>query len=55
MGFAKLFAFLLEHTDLIEDIAMAIANGLSKDTLRKAIRDAMVTASDEAMKAELAP
>lgn len=46
-------SFLLEHADLVDDIAKAIDGGMSKDELRKAIRDAMVAASDAEMKREL--
>jgi hypothetical protein len=52
---AAMLAFLFEHADLIEDIAAAIAKGLSKEVLKKSIRDAMVAASDAQMKAELSP
>ena len=45
--------FLLEHADLIDDIRRALTGGVSKEDLRKMIRDAMVAASDAAMKKEL--
>jgi hypothetical protein len=46
-------SFLLAHADLVDDIAKAIEGGMSKDAIRKAIRDAMVAASDAAMHKEL--
>ena len=50
---AEIAAFLLEHADLIEDIEKAITAGVTKNTLQKAIRDAMVAASDAEMTREL--
>ena len=52
---ASIAAFLLEHADLIGELANALAGGASKDDLRKAIRASMVAASDAEMKKELAP
>ncbi len=45
--------FLVEHADLLGDLVQALEGGASKDVLRKAIRDAMVAASDAEMKREL--
>jgi len=50
---ATVAAFLFQHSDLIEDIETWFEKGLSKDLLRKSIRDAMVAASDAEMKREL--
>jgi hypothetical protein len=52
---AEVGAFLVEHADLLGDIVNALEGGLSKDSLRKAIRDAMVAASDAEMRRELDP
>ncbi len=49
----KAGAFLLEHADLIDDIADALAKGTPKDAIRTAIRVAKVQASDAAFKEEL--
>ena len=46
--------FLLTHGELLDDIYQAIKSGkVSNEDLRKAVRDAMVAASDAAMQAEL--
>lgn len=49
--------FLLDHLDLLSEIANAIEGGTPKqaiiDAVRAAIREAKVAVSDEAMKEEL--
>jgi len=50
---AEIGAFLVAHEALIQDIAVAIQNGLTEDVLRKLVQDAMVAASDAEMKREL--
>lgn len=50
---ASVLLFLAEHFDLVEALIEAIAGGASKESLLKAIKASMVTASDEAMKREL--
>ncbi len=45
--------FLLEHPDLVEDVYDLFAHGVSKDALKKAIRDLKVAVSDQAVKEEL--
>ncbi len=50
---AALGAFLLEHSDLIDDVIDVIASGASKDSLKKAIRAVKVKTSDELFKEEL--
>lgn len=49
----KTAAFLLEHADLIEELADAIAKGATKDALRLAVRAVKLEVSDRAMKEEL--
>jgi hypothetical protein len=46
-------AFLLEHADLIEDVAEALKSGTPKDAIRAAIRGAIVKTSDDAIREEL--
>ena len=48
-----IFAFLVEHADIISLIKTAIEAGVSKDSLAKAIQAEMVAASDAEMKREL--
>ncbi len=45
--------FLLEHSDLIEDIVDVISAGGSKDSIKKAIRQIKIDISDQAMREEL--
>jgi hypothetical protein len=49
----KVGSFLLEHGDLVEDIAEAFARGTPKDVIKAAIRHAKVEVSDAAMREEL--
>lgn len=49
----SILAFLLEHADLIGDIKEAVESGVTKDSLRKIIRESMVAASDAQMQLEL--
>lgn len=46
--------FLSEHADLFELVANALKGGVTEDAIKKAISDAMVISSDEAVKEELA-
>lgn len=50
-----LLVFLVEHADLIEEIAVAIKAGASKDAIRAAIKRAMIDVSDAAIREELGP
>ncbi len=50
---AKIGQFLLEHADLVDEIYELIASGVSKESIKKAIRALKVKVSDEAMKEEL--
>jgi hypothetical protein len=50
---ASILLFLAEHFELVEALIEAVAAGASKDSLLKAIKQSMITASDEAMKREL--
>lgn len=45
--------FLLEHADLLDEVQDVIASGVSKDSVRAAIRALKVKVSDEALKEEL--
>jgi len=49
----KVGEFLLEHADLVDEIVDVIASGVSKDSLKRAIRALKVKVSDEAVKEEL--
>lgn len=53
MTIAQIFAFLAEHTDLIEALYELIQSGVSKDSIKKAIRALKIEVSDDAMKEEL--
>jgi hypothetical protein len=46
-------SFLLEHSDVLEDVAAALAAGTPKEALRAAIRSAIVKTSDQAIREEL--
>lgn len=46
--------FLLEHGDIVEDVAKALADGTPKEAIRAAIRGAQVEVSDDAIRDELA-
>ncbi len=48
-----LLTFLAQNSDIIEDIAQAIAAGASKDAIRAAIRRTMIDVSDRAVQEEL--
>ena len=50
---AKVGEFLIEHYDLVEDIADFITSGGSKEALKKLIRSGKVAVSDAAMREEL--
>lgn len=50
---ARIALFLLNHADLVDLLISAIEGGASKDLLMKAVKDAMVEASNVEMKAEL--
>jgi hypothetical protein len=50
---AKVGAFLLEHADLVDEIYELIASGVSKESIKKAIRALKVKVSDQALKEEL--
>jgi hypothetical protein len=45
--------FLLEHADLLDEIQEVITSGVSKESVKKAIRALKVKVSDEALKEEL--
>lgn len=45
--------FLVEHGDILEDVAEAIAAGTPKEAIQAAIRGAMVAQSDAAIREEL--
>lgn len=45
--------FLLEHADLADEIVDVISSGVSKESLKKAIRALKVKVSDEAVREEL--
>lgn len=45
--------FILKNALLIEEVYVAYQRGATQDMVVKAIREAMVLASDEAMKKEL--
>lgn len=50
---AEVGAFLVEHADLVEDLAGAIAGGTPKDAIKIAIRGVQVKISDDAIEEEL--
>lgn len=45
--------FLLEHGDVIEDVATAIAGGKPKEAIKAAIKGVQVKVSDDAIREEL--
>lgn len=49
----EVLGVLLEHLDVVELVIEAIGKGVSKDTLKKSIRDEMIKASDAEMRREL--
>lgn len=50
---AAIVAFLLEHGDVVEDIATAIAGGTPKEAIKAAIKGIQVEVSDDAIREEL--
>jgi len=50
---AQALAFLAQHVDLLEALWNAIEKGASKDSLKAAIKQAEIEASDAVMKEEL--
>lgn len=50
---AEVGAFLLEHSDVVEEVAKAIAGGAPKDAIKAAIRGVVVEISDAAIREEL--
>jgi hypothetical protein len=46
-------AFLLEHGDLVEDVASALASGTPKDVIKAAVKAAQTQISDDAIREEL--
>ncbi len=44
---------LMDHGDLIAEVAQALADGTPKEAVRAAVKAAMVEASDRAMREEL--
>jgi len=48
-----ILAFLAEHVDLVEAIFDAITKGASKDSIKAAIKQAEIAASDATMREEL--
>lgn len=49
---AKVGAFLLEHGDLVEDVASALKAGTPKEAIQAAIRGVMIQVSDDAIREE---
>lgn len=49
----QLLAFLAEHADLITAIVKAIESGVSKESVKAAIKAAQIEASDAAVREEL--
>lgn len=49
----KVGEFLLEHADIVEDVVEALSAGTPKDVIKAAIRKAMVSVSDSAIREEL--
>ncbi len=45
--------FLLEHSDIVADIAKAIAGGAPKDAIKAAIKGVQVQVSDDAIEEEI--
>lgn len=45
--------FLLEHGDLVEDVAGALASGTPKEAIRAVIKGVQVQVSDDAIREEL--
>ena len=45
--------FLLEHGDIVEDVAKAIGDGAPKDAVKAAIRGVKVQVSRDALEEEL--
>lgn len=55
MTVAEIGEFLLEHGDVIQAAASALAGGLPKEALMQGIRASMLAASDLAMTEVLGP
>jgi hypothetical protein len=50
---AKILLFLADHSDVIDLLVEALEGGANKDSVKAAIRSAMIDASDAAMREEL--
>lgn len=53
MTFGEVLTFLLANADLLTDIAEALSQGATKEAIQVAVRSAMVSVSDAAMREEL--